>query len=130
MNAIADHVTTKIDANSDDLSYARDLGLVRVGAEGVEIASPIYREVLIRHLAYTHQLSLPAPWWPWRTPEGRLNGRDPAPGQREVQTSDRRHTLRLLISQIARTGNRVTPVGTSASDRYLDKPVDIQTDML
>ena len=63
----------EIDANSDDLLYTRDLGLVRVGAEGVEVANPIYREVLVRQLAYNHQLSLPAPWWPWRTAEGRLN---------------------------------------------------------
>ena len=42
---------------SDDLEYARDLGLIR--AEGpVEIANPIYREVIPRDLTHTTQMTL------------------------------------------------------------------------
>ena len=62
-----------VDAMSDDLLYAQDLGLVRTGDEGLEVANPIYREVLVRLLSQTQQLSLPAPSWPWRLPDGRLN---------------------------------------------------------
>ena len=41
----------------DDLQYARDLGLIR--ADGpVEIANPIYREVIPRDLTYTTQMTL------------------------------------------------------------------------
>jgi type II secretory pathway predicted ATPase ExeA len=62
-----------VDAMSDDLEYTRDLGLIRRGPQGLEIANPMYREVLIRQLTATQELSLPQPTWPWRTPEGRLN---------------------------------------------------------
>jgi ketosteroid isomerase-like protein len=63
----------EINAGSDDFAYTQDLGLVRRGPQGAEVANPIYREVLVRELTVNEELSLPAPWWPWRTPQGRLD---------------------------------------------------------
>ncbi len=42
----------------DDLEYARGLGLVRIVEGRVEIANPIYREVVPRALSYVQQVSL------------------------------------------------------------------------
>ncbi|MCK6506278.1 ATP-binding protein [Myxococcota bacterium] len=58
---------------SDDFDYAADLGLLAKGDSGWEPANPLYREVLIRALVQAPQDVLPAPWWPWRTAEGRLD---------------------------------------------------------
>ena len=41
--------------------------------DGVDATNPIYREVLVRQLTMNLQLSLPRPWWPWATPDGRLD---------------------------------------------------------
>ena len=53
--------------------YVLDLGLLKLGRLGAEAANPIYREVLLRQLTHNLQLSLPLPWWPWASPEGRLD---------------------------------------------------------
>jgi hypothetical protein len=63
----------EIDRLSDGFQYVQDLGLIRRGPLGLEVANPIYREVLVRCLSYNQQEDIPAPWWPWRTAEGRLN---------------------------------------------------------
>ena len=48
---------------SDDLDYVRDLGLVRTDSQ-VEIANPIYREVIPRQLTYVTQKFIPLdPAW-------------------------------------------------------------------
>jgi len=62
-----------IDYQSDDFQYVQDLGLVVRGQEGTEAANPLYREILARQLAWNIQESLPAPHWPWRRPDGRLD---------------------------------------------------------
>lgn len=62
-----------IDYQSDDFQYALDLGLVREDAQGAEPANPLYREILARELSSNVQRSLPAPHWPWRRPDGRLD---------------------------------------------------------
>ncbi len=59
--------------DSDDFQHVIDLGLLRYGPDGVEAANPIYREVLVRQLTMNLQLSLPRPWWPWATPDARLD---------------------------------------------------------
>jgi hypothetical protein len=59
--------------DTDDFEYVVDLGLIRRGPAGAEPANPLYREVLARHLSYRVQAGLPEPWWPWRTPQGRLD---------------------------------------------------------
>ena len=62
-----------IDYESDDFQYAMDLGLVRRGAGGAEIANPLYREVMARQLSYNTQMNLQRPWWPWQTSTGGLD---------------------------------------------------------
>jgi len=57
---------------TDDIDYVRDLGLIRVDRE-IQIANPIYREVIPRQLTYstevmTHQQAV---WY--LQPDGRLN---------------------------------------------------------
>jgi len=48
------------DASRDDVSYVIDLGLVRRGANGLQIANPIYREVVPRELTLIAQMNLEA----------------------------------------------------------------------
>jgi hypothetical protein len=63
------------DVSEDDVLYVTDLGLVRRGPSGIEIANPVYREVIPRHLTAilqarvepTHQ-----PAW-YVLPDGRLD---------------------------------------------------------
>lgn len=62
-----------IDTATDDFRYVRDLGLLRVGPEGIEAANPIYREILARVLAQRHQDAVPAPWFRWQRPDGGLD---------------------------------------------------------
>lgn len=71
--AVLGDVPHSLDYASDDFRYVRDLGLIRLGPAGAEAANPIYREVLARELAYNTQAALPAPWWRWQTPDGRLD---------------------------------------------------------
>ncbi len=59
--------------DSDDFQYATDLGLLRRGEDEAEIANPLYREVLVRQLSYNTQRNVTKPWWPWQTPDGRLD---------------------------------------------------------
>ncbi|MFH1466594.1 MAG: AAA family ATPase [Pseudomonadota bacterium] len=62
-----------LDPSSDDFEYCKDLGLVRAGPEGPQVANPLYREVLARALTQRRQDVLPVPWWPWRTSQGGLD---------------------------------------------------------
>lgn len=62
------------DVPDDDLRFAVDLGLLRRSAEGgLEVANPIYREIIVRSLSFTAQASLPQIPATWLTPEGRLD---------------------------------------------------------
>lgn len=57
----------------DDIQFLIDLGLCRIGTKGgLEVANPIYREVLPRVLSQTPQASLPQISPSWLTPEGVL----------------------------------------------------------
>jgi len=56
----------------DDIAFVKDLGLVRSGEMGLEIANPIYREVIPRALAWTTQDTIPVPRAPFIDPDGRL----------------------------------------------------------
>lgn len=62
-------------ANPEDVQYTVDLGLVRRGASGPQIANPIYREVIPRELTVIAQMNLEAvqqqTWY--IDPDGRLN---------------------------------------------------------
>ena len=58
----------------DDVRFVLDLGLVRQTTEGgIEVANPIYREIIARDLAFTVRASLPRIAPTWLTPEGRLD---------------------------------------------------------
>jgi hypothetical protein len=62
----------KLTLRSDDFAYTVDLGLIEAGPP-VEVANPIYREILARLLTEDRQAMIPAPWWPWRRPDGGLD---------------------------------------------------------
>ncbi len=61
-------------ATEDDIQYVVDLGLVRRTSSGVEIANPIYREVLPRFLTNVAEQYLASlvPMSPFVAPDGRL----------------------------------------------------------
>ncbi|PWR73509.1 AAA-like domain-containing protein [Methanospirillum stamsii] len=70
---------TSVDStiNDDDLSYVMDLGLVTRGPDGLQIANPIYREVIPRQLTTITSYNLEAtiPRAPFIRPDGRLDTR-------------------------------------------------------
>ena len=62
-------------ALGEDIQYVLDLGLIRGGASGPQIANGIYREIIPRELTYITQLNLEAridPAW-YILPDGRLD---------------------------------------------------------
>ncbi len=60
------------DVLDDDVQFAKDLGLVAAGPAGIEIANPIYREVIPRALTAVLQDSLPVRRAPYLGADGRL----------------------------------------------------------
>jgi hypothetical protein len=59
---------------TDDLRFALDLGLVRqTEAGGLEVANPIYREIIARELSVSVRASLPALEPSWLRPDGRMD---------------------------------------------------------
>jgi hypothetical protein len=60
-------------AESDAFRFCLDLGLVAVERSTPQIANPIYREVIARHLTYGQQLAIPEPEWEWQKPDGSLD---------------------------------------------------------
>jgi hypothetical protein len=64
------------DAREDDIQYVLDLGLVRKTARGIQIANPLYREVIPRYLTVIAQYNLESlihPFWYIREEDGRLD---------------------------------------------------------
>ena len=61
------------DVLEDDLAYVLGLGIVRVRAGRVEVANPIYREVIPRALTYMRQLQIPAETATFVRPDGSLD---------------------------------------------------------
>lgn len=59
------------DTYDDDVSYARDLGLIAQG-KPLSIANPIYREVIARVLSASAEERIDAPPERFRLPDGRL----------------------------------------------------------
>jgi hypothetical protein len=58
----------------DDIRFATDLGLLRQsGSGGLEVANPIYREIIVRDLAASTRAALPSIAPTWLTPDGRLD---------------------------------------------------------
>jgi hypothetical protein len=68
--------STPAELPTDDIRFATDLGLVRMTAEGgLDVANPIYREIIVRALSLPTRASLPQIAPTWLKPDGRL---DPA----------------------------------------------------
>jgi hypothetical protein len=79
---------------NDDIRFAIDLGLVRLAPTGgLQIANPIYREIILRHLAFPSRASLPQIQPSWLGPDGRL---DPAQLLGALLAFWRRHGEPLL----------------------------------
>ncbi len=57
----------------DDFRFTLDMGLVTIENGTPSIANPIYREIIARVLSEEYQLSIPAPEFRWKTPDGRLD---------------------------------------------------------
>ncbi len=58
----------------DDRDFALDLGLLRRGVSGdLEVANPIYREMIVRYLASDAADAMPSLKPTWLTPEGKLD---------------------------------------------------------
>lgn len=62
-----------MDVLNDDFAFVRDLGLVRPGLQGLEIANPIYREIVPRALTSILELSMVLPRPSYVDAEGRLD---------------------------------------------------------
>jgi hypothetical protein len=60
-------------AESESFRMCLDLGLVTIERGTPQVANPIYREVIARHVTYGTQLALPEPEWPWQKPDGTLD---------------------------------------------------------
>jgi hypothetical protein len=63
------------DVFSDDVQFAKDLGLVHSGPEGLAIANPIYREVIPRALTSLFEESVARPRPSYVSADGRLEFR-------------------------------------------------------
>jgi hypothetical protein len=60
------------DLLDDDIRFVKDLGLISSGPAGLEVANPIYREVIPRALAWVTQESLPVARASFIAPDGSL----------------------------------------------------------
>jgi hypothetical protein len=66
--------TTPEELPTDDIRFAIDLGLVRMTTSGgLDVANPIYREIIVRQLTLSPRAALPTIQPTWLTPEGRLD---------------------------------------------------------
>jgi len=68
---IAGNIKTADELKIDDIQYARDLGLIKM--KGLEIANPIYQEVLPRELTYAKQEEMIQNIAWYQNPDGTLN---------------------------------------------------------
>ena len=60
------------DVLDDDIQFVKDLGLIATGPAGLEIANPLYREIIPRALTGVLQESLPVLRAPFIAPDGSL----------------------------------------------------------
>jgi hypothetical protein len=66
--------TTLESLPNDDIRFALDLGLVRMTESGgLDVANPIYREIIVRELVVPSRASLPVIQPTWLRPDGRLD---------------------------------------------------------
>jgi hypothetical protein len=60
-------------ADSEAFRLCMDLGLVTIENGVLQIANPIYREVIARQMTFSTQLAMPEPAWQWKTSNGELD---------------------------------------------------------
>jgi hypothetical protein len=60
-------------ANSEAFRLCMDLGLVKIEKNVLQIANPIYKEVIARQMTFSTQLAIPEPSWQWQKPNGELD---------------------------------------------------------
>jgi hypothetical protein len=60
-------------ANSEAFRLCMDLGLVTIENNVLQIANPIYKEVIARQMTFSTQLAIPEPEWQWKKPDGELD---------------------------------------------------------
>jgi hypothetical protein len=60
-------------AKSEGFRISMDLGLVTVVNGTPQVANPMYREILARHITYGPQLAIPEPTFRWQKPDGTLD---------------------------------------------------------
>jgi hypothetical protein len=60
-------------ANSEAFRLCMDLGLVTIEKNILQIANPIYKEVIARQMTFSTQLAIPEPAWQWQKPDGELD---------------------------------------------------------
>ncbi|MCL5436983.1 MAG: AAA-like domain-containing protein [Candidatus Dependentiae bacterium] len=68
---ITGNIKTAEELKPDDIQYARDLGLIKL--KGLEIANPIYQEVIPRELTYARQEQMIQDIRWYQNPDGSLN---------------------------------------------------------
>ncbi len=68
---ITGNIKTADELKQDDIQYARDLGLIKM--KGLEIANPIYQEVIPRELTYAKQEEMIQDIKWYQNPDGSLN---------------------------------------------------------
>jgi len=112
----------------DDLQFAKDLGLVARGAAGLEIANPIYREIIPRALAGVTEEFLPVAREPYIAADGRLLFGDLIEGFAAFWRQHAEHFLKrqpyseaaaqlIFMAYLQRVVNGGSPAGVASIDR-------------
>jgi hypothetical protein len=60
-------------AEGESFRLCLDLGLVTIERGTPQVANPLYREIIARHITFGTQLAIPEPTWPWQKPDGSLD---------------------------------------------------------
>jgi hypothetical protein len=60
-------------AEGEPFRICMDLGLVTIEKGAPQVANPIYREVIARHITFGTQMAIPAPEWQWEKKDGTLD---------------------------------------------------------
>ena len=116
------------DTLSDDVQFVQDLGLVTRGKAGLEIANPIYREVVPRALASLSEEDLPVVRAPYITESGRLRFEQVIEGFVSFWRLHAEHFLvrqpyseaaaqLIFMAWLQRVINGGSPAGVAAIDR-------------
>jgi AAA-like domain len=113
---------------ADDIQYALDLGLIRRGSNGLEIANAIYREVVPRTLTFTQQIkieSIQQPAW-YITPDGRLDMKKTAGGISAIFPRAFRKLARPLRVQRGRAATAAASLPATDRERRRRHPARIR----